>query len=242
MLQAAQSQIELTVPQPSATVGSRFNGPPGMGNGGFAAGLLSRFFAGPVEVTLRRPVPLDLPLSVDEKPESVGLWHEYALIASARHAPVEVGVPEPVTFEQARRASLESTLYESHPFPGCFVCGTERHDGLGIYPGAVAGREGIVAAPWVPGEEFAEDGVIAPEFVFGALDCPSGIAIAYYDPRPMVLGRITADVRGQVLPNERYVVVGWPTRVEGRKHFAGTALFTARGELVASAETTWFNL
>jgi hypothetical protein len=233
---------EAIVPQPVATVSARFNGPPAMGNGGFTAGMLSRFFAGPVEVTLRRPVPLDRPLSVDEKPEFVGLWHEYALIASARHATADVSPPEPVTFEQARRASRASSLYESHPFPGCFVCGTERGDGLGIYPGAVAGREGIVAAPWVPREEFAEDGVIAPEYVWGALDCPGGIALGYYDPRPMVLGRITADVRADVLPGERYVAVGWPIRVEGRKQFAGTALFTARGELVASAESTWFNL
>jgi hypothetical protein len=58
----------------------------------------------------------------------------------------------------------------------------------------------------------------------------------------MVLGRITADVRTDVLPGERYVVVGWPSHVEGRKHFAGTALFSERGDLIASAETTWFNL
>ena len=242
MLQAIRDQVELAVPQPSATVGSRFNGPPGMGNGGFIAGLLSRFFTGPVEVTLRRPVPLDRPLAVDEKPETVAIWHEYALIASARHAAFDATIPASVTFDEAQHASAESTLYDTHPVPHCFVCGTQRHDGLGIYPGAVTGREGVVAAPWIPRNEFAENGVVAPEFVWGALDCPSGIAIGYDNPRPMVLGRITGDISGQIRPNERYVAIGWRISNEGRKHFAGTALFSEPNEIVARSVTTWFDL
>ena len=43
-------------------VDGRFHGPPGMGNGGYSAGLLAeQFAAGPVEITLKRPIPLDTP-------------------------------------------------------------------------------------------------------------------------------------------------------------------------------------
>jgi hypothetical protein len=43
---------------------SRFCGPPGVANGGFACGSLAALADGPAEVTLRRPPPLDQPLEV----------------------------------------------------------------------------------------------------------------------------------------------------------------------------------
>jgi hypothetical protein len=38
---------------------------------------------------------------------------------------------------------------------------------------------------------------------------------------------------------ERCVVIGWSLGDEGRKHYAGTALFTGDGELLARAKSTW---
>ena len=35
------------------------------------------------------------------------------------------------------------------------------------------------------------------------------------------------------------MVVGWPLGEDGRKLYAGTALFTADGELLARARATW---
>jgi hypothetical protein len=246
MLQAIEHEYApaLAMPQPVVAIAARYNGPPGMGNGGVTAGLLSRFFAGPVEVTLRRPVPLDRPLAIDEKPDHIGLWQDYALIASARPAAVDIAVPAPVSFEGAERASRASRLHHDHVYPYCFVCGTARGDGLGIVPGAVEGRDGdgIIAAPWTPRAEFAEGGVIAPEFVWGALDCPGGIAAVYDDPHRIVLGRIAAEVVAPVLAGERYVVIGWPVAREGRKRFAGTAIFSDGGDLVGRAISTWFDI
>ena len=243
MLQAIEQThaAAVAMPQPVVAIAARYSGPPGMGNGGVTAGLLSRFFEGAVEVTVRRPVPLDRPLAVDEKPDHIGLWQDYALIASARSARVDIAVPEPVTFEDAERASRASRLHHDHVYPHCFVCGTLRSDGLGIVPGAVEAR-GIVAAPWTPRAEFAEGGVIAPEFVWGALDCPGGIAVVYDDPHRIVLGRIAAEVVAPVLPDRRYVVIGWRAGEEGRKRFAGTAIFNDGGDLVGRAASTWFDI
>jgi len=241
MLQAVERAIEVYgTPEPAIAVDSRYNGPPGMGNGGYIAGTLSRFFAGPVEVTIRRPVPLDRPLRVQQQPEHVSAWHEYSLIASVRPVDrIDMVVPKAPTFEEAEQAARVSRYQHEHPFPGCFVCGTQRPDGLGILPGRVAGRD-IIATTWTPDMDLAEGGVVAPEFVFGALDCPGGLAIVYDDPYRGVLGRITAEIIEPVAPEERYIIAAWRTGEDGRKQFAGTALYTESGQVVARAEAVWF--
>ena len=40
-------------------------------------------------------------------------------------------------------------------------------------------------------------------------------------------------------PGDELVVAGWPLGVDGRKLYAGTALFTPDGELLALARQTW---
>ena len=54
----------------------------------------------------------------------------------------------------------------------------------------------------------------------------------------MVLGRMTAR---SARPRERMprVVVSWPLAEDGRKLFAGTALFAEEGELLAVAKQVW---
>ena len=36
-----------------------------------------------------------------------------------------------------------------------------------------------------------------------------------------------------------YMVTAWPIRVEGKKHFAGSAIFDSEGNLVTEATTLW---
>ena len=45
-------------------IDSRFSGPPGLGNGGYVAGVLARALRGAARVTLRAPIPLDTPLAL----------------------------------------------------------------------------------------------------------------------------------------------------------------------------------
>jgi hypothetical protein len=59
---------------------------------------------------------------------------------------------------------------------------------------------------------------------------------------PMVLGRLTGRTVGAVEPGEECVVAAWSAGVEGRKHFAGTALFGDDGGLRAMARATWIRL
>jgi hypothetical protein len=52
-------------------------------------------------------------------------------------------------------------------------------------------------------------------------------------------GRMTGQVFSRPAPGEPCMVVGWRIGAEGRKLFAGTALYTKTGKLCAMAATTW---
>ncbi len=229
------------------TIDRRFRGPPESGNGGYVCGVVAELIGSTVEVTLRHPPPLDRPLQVARLDDGgVALRDGETVIAEAAPAMVEIDIPEPVSFTEAVEASRSYLGFRQHIFPTCFVCGTQRTegDGLRIFPSSIPGRD-IVAAPWTPDASLAsEDSVIRPEFVWAALDCPSGWAV-FGDPsqgRPAVLGRLAARLIAPVQPSERCVVIGWPLAEDGRKLYSGTALFSADGDLRAVARATWVRL
>jgi hypothetical protein len=86
-----------------------------------------------------------------------------------------------------------------------------------------------VAAPWIPERSLAENsGDVRLEHCWAALDCPGYFAIG--DGEVAVLGRIAGHVGRLARVGERCVVTGWPIGKQGRKLFAGTALF-AEGRL-----------
>ena len=82
--------------------------------------------------------------------------------------------------------------------------------------------------------------MIARRFVLGALDCPGAFAFIAGGVRAGLLGRI-AFTQYKDAPGDRdAIVIGWQIGSEGRKLFAGTALFDEHGELCAAAKATWF--
>jgi hypothetical protein len=209
---------------------SRFNGPPSSANGGYACGLFSEALGGGFEVTLLVPPPLDTQLDIvgDE------LRHGDVVVARARRAVhSDEDVPEPVSLAEAEAASTRYAGFEHHAYPTCYTCGPERDDGLRIFAGPVEGRVGVVAAPWTPGP-----GVRA-EIVWAALDCPSGWAVDEFQREGVLLGRMAAAIHTRPEPGEAHVVIGWRVGAEGRKRFAGSAVFTGDGGLVAHSRSTW---
>jgi hypothetical protein len=217
---------------------ARFNGPPASANGGYASGVLARGLSSAV-VTLRAPPPLDRPLALVPEESGGRLLDGEQLIAQVQQAELELEVPAPVSFAEAEAASRRYPGFESHGFPTCFVCGPRRApgDGLRIFPGQV-GEQALNAAPWQPDASLAgADGLVAEQFVWAALDCPGAFALYLgRAPGKMLLGRMQAQVLAPVRVGERYVVMGWPLGRDGRKQFAGTAVFTADGELIAKAQ------
>ena len=204
-------------------IAGRFRGPERSGNGGYSCGL----FAGgrEAEVTLRLPPPLETPLVVDDGRVVAGV----DVVAEVRDARVDLEPHPAVSWDDA--VAAQSPDLES-PFPQCFVCGHARgDDGLHIHAGPVAGGP-LHAAPWVVGD-------VGPEFVWAALDCPGAYATGALGRGTVVLGRLAARVDRVPEAGERCVVVAWPLGSEGRKHGAGTALYTDAGELLGIGRALW---
>ncbi|WP_210649264.1 hypothetical protein [Nocardioides sp. SYSU D00065] len=246
---------ELIVPR-------RFCGPPDSGNGGWTAGALAacveatdpgsrarRAAPQPIEVSLRRPPPLDTPLVVTTEGGVTMLAHEQTVVASAQPAGRDLTEVEPVDPATAAAAASTYPGHDFHPFPTCFVCGTAREegDGLRIFPGRVgtAPSGDLVAAAWTPPASVAAEQWEADEptraslpATWAALDCIGGWA-GDLTERLMVLGRMTARVEDLPVVGEPHVVVGEGRGQDGRKTFTASTLYDADGRVVATAEHTW---
>ncbi len=55
----------------------------------------------------------------------------------------------------------------------------------------------------------------------------------------VLLGRMATEIDRLPTPGEPHVVIGWRVGEEGRKRFAGSALLTADGEVLARSRSTW---
>jgi hypothetical protein len=234
-------------------VARSFAGPPNMGHGGYVAGLLASHLdagGGAIQVTLRRPVPLDTPLDLVEAAGRAELRRDDELIVEADTVDrIELDVPPAPSVEDAHAAESRSPSFFNdgrgvHPI--CFGCGAQRDggDGLRVFAGPVEvdGRR-QVAGVWRPGSELADaSGAVAPLWVLAALDCPGAFAYIVDDQRAGLLGRIVFQLEpgASVAAGADHVVTGWQIEVDGRKMFAGTALHDADGRLLAAAKATWF--
>jgi hypothetical protein len=223
---------------------ARFCGPPDSGNGGYTAGLLAQRLGGTVEVTLRKPPPLERPLSLELTRERAELKDGVTLIAEARPAELDLELPPPPSFARALEQSAHYVGHQRHHFPTCFVCGPARsvHDGLRIFPGVEHAREPH-SAPWVPDSTLANElGAVRPEIMWAALDCVGYFAAGAPDYPIALLGRMTACLQRPVEVAEKCVVLGWSLGREGRKLHAGTAVIGADGRVAGFAQQTWILL
>ncbi len=227
-----------------------------MGHGGYVAGLFARRAGAPgpaLQVTLRRPTPLDTPLElVDGEDGRQQLLAGGEVTAEAEPTTdLDMDVPTPPTFDQARASeSASPSHFNTHGVhPTCFGCGNRREvgDALRIFAGPVeAGPDGPavtqVAGVWRPADGFAEAPVVDPQWVLASLDCAGAFAFIVDDKRAGLLGRIVYQQYADVTPHDDLLVTGWQIGHDGRKLFAGTALTAADGTVLAKAKATWFSM
>jgi len=222
------------------TVDRRFCGPDESGNGGYVSGLVAAGLGpGPVTVTLRVPPPLEQPLTLAATDhDGVRLTAGAVVVAEARrHTGEMLPVVEPVPASRARTTAERYGGLRHHPFPHCFVCGPARPpgDGMRLQPGRL--EDGRTACVWSVSSDLAGQA----ELVWAALDCPGGWA-APIEGRPMVLGRMTADVTGTPEAGEDVVVMGQLLDQDGRKYFTATTAYAADGRELGRASATWIVL
>jgi len=237
------SDASATAPR-TVTVARRFCGPPDSGNGGYTCGLVASALPGVVEVTLKRPPPLERELQLVRTPDGVSLLDGELVVATGRRATLALQPPPCPGLAAATEAAARYHGLEEHAFPSCFVCGTGRApgDGLRIFAGD-ARADGLVACPWKPGAELADaSGQVRPEFVWAALDCPGAWAWLEELERPLVLGQLTAALDVPLRAGRPYIVGGWRLARDGRKHGAGTAIWSADGTVCARAQATWIEI
>ncbi|OGN88609.1 MAG: hypothetical protein A2Z74_02690 [Chloroflexi bacterium RBG_13_46_9] len=114
-----------------------------------------------------------------------------------------------------------------------------------IFPGLIEARS-IVAAPWVPDASLAEgSSSVRTEFLWATLDCAGAIALVtlvwrLFPSKYWVTGELSARIDGSITPGEKCVVIGWPLQIDGRKCFAGSAVFSESGHPVAVGRSIWF--
>ena len=235
-------------PTETLVIPARFCGPPHSANGGYVSGALAHALGPhPVEVSLRRPPPLDTPMLVEGEGDTRQLTHDGAVVAEARvvsGADAELEPVDAVSYDEAVTASASYPGLRSHPFPTCFACGTGREDGLRIFPGQVGPDR--MAAPWTPHADVPADfhEYADPEpraclaATWAALDCIGGWA-GDMEERLMVLGRMTARVHRLPAVGEPHVVMGRGLGSQGRRTFTASTLVDRAGEVVATARHTW---
>lgn len=217
-------------------IARRFIGPPNSANGGYVSGRLAAHVGEPAEVRLLAPPPVERELHVD----AGRLLDGHTVVAQAQLTEMDLELPSAVSFEEAIRASERYVARHQHPYPDCFVCGPRRQpgDGLRLFAGPL-GPGAPVAAPFVPDASLATDaGVVRREMLWAALDCP-GYFGAMKRVEAALLGSIAAEVLRDVRVGERLTVLGWSRGEQGRKRFAGTALFDEDGALVGRSSQTW---
>jgi hypothetical protein len=231
-------------PPDAAIIPAKFNGPPDSGHGGYSAWVAARHVAGPAEVTLLRPPPLDTPMRVEGlsgggvrlSAPAADAEEAATAVLEARAVTLDIEPPAPLS-PAAARAARDPGLWaeDRHPFPTCFVCGPLRApgDGLRLFPGRVG--DGSFAVDWTPPADCDE------ALVWAALDCPSCAPLLEGDHGPLVLARLAVDIRARP-SSEPHAIVSQRVSVEGRKRTAVAALYNGAGELCALARALWIEL
>jgi len=241
-------------------VARRFRGPHdgdrATGNGGYVCGLVAAAATPPattIEIRARDGIPLDRPLVVRAGAVGALLYDGSTLIACASAERLAVTTPTPPPLAVAREASrrFEALLEEGsvhHAFPECFVCGHRRSpgDGMRLFPGPWL-VDGVARGParvagWRPDASLLDPaGRLRPEFVWSALDCPGGWAL----PGPINTGTLQVEIREPIDGGQELIVMGWReatpagVRPGSRRRYAGSAMFDARGRLLALGAAIW---
>lgn len=228
----------------------------------------------PITVSLRSPPPLDEPMAVVSAGAGARLQMVLGetLVAEAEPgAPDVLDAPEMAIPVAPSFAAAEAAVGASPAFwprvnslvpgglgvhPICACCGADVAADLGlrVFAAPVPGFTGVTAA-WTPDPAFDDGtGLLPPELIWTALDCPGQFAwLEQAEDGAVInnalLGRFTVRIDAPVAIGEPCRVLGWriePAEASGtaaaapsRKFEAGTALIGADGTLRAIGRALW---
>jgi hypothetical protein len=232
-------------------IAEKFRGPPTSGNGGYVSGVFAKLVshADAVEVTLRAPIPLDREMTADTGDALIArVVDGETLIAEIRPAEISLTIPALPDWQAVKAAEPNSysLVDDFQPLlpgkrgfhPICFCCGADHDEGLKVFAAPIGDEQ--VAAVWQTKTEWGDDeGRVKAEYLWTAMDCPGQFAFLQSGIRTGLLGRMTARIHQRPMAGEPLLVTAWTIRVEGKKHFAGSAIHNQNGELCGEAITLW---
>ena len=161
-------------PATELIIEARYNGPRGLGNGGYVAGALAGFIAGDAEVRIQRGFPLDTPLAVvGDGDGGVRCQQGDLLLGTARPARGDLAIPKPPAWDAARDATARFRCIHFSDPRGCFVCSPHRPagEGLRLHCGPLDPTQDlIVAGLWRPDAALADVPVILVSGTFHLAD------------------------------------------------------------------------
>lgn len=225
-------------------IGGWFQGPTGVGQGGWTAHRFASRIAGPVTTAIRAPIPLETDLAVvggDGRWELVGpdgIVHMVAEVwepAYADTAAIEIGEAA-----EARRRFGE--LVTDHPVPFCFSCGIQ-HDSMNVHAGPLG--DDRFATDWtVPDWAVDADGGVDSGALWAAIDCCAAWWVGFSRERRVAYTvQYAVEERLPLEPGATYALVGWAgdadAEWDGRKRHAASSAFDADGRCVARSVSFW---
>lgn len=238
-------------PTTELIIDARYNGPRGLGNGGYIAGALAAFVSGDAEVRILKGFPLVTPLAIQRHTDGSASCHlGDEELGRARPIALDLAVPPPPSLSAARAATERFRCIHVSDPRGCYVCSPKRSpgDGLRLLCGPLMPEESAsaaVAGVWRPDAELADGaGRIPSRLVWAALDCPGAYAIAALAPDAgrQLLGTCAASLKQPLNAGESYILSSWQIAPpEGRKRFMGVAMHDVAGELKACAWQIWID-
>ncbi|GAB2729019.1 PaaI family thioesterase [Nocardia thraciensis] len=221
------------------------HGYPDVAFGGYVAGMLARRTGSPVvRVDFRSIVPVATEVGLGTTDTGWALTAaDGRLLVEAAPADVTIETPTPPSWAEAKLATDAAVTSPERQVTDCYGCGAVCAPGRGLrlFPWLLPERD-LIAAAWQPDPGLAADnGVLPPEIVWSALDCPGGVAgIALGGMRyGAFTAALTATQLRPLLAGDEYISYAWPIRADGRKHTVGVALSTPEGDLCALAEALW---
>lgn len=219
------------------TIDHRHQGPFGSANGGYVAGIVGDVLDGePTSVRIHRPVPVDTRLEILRDEETATMRHDDVTVARGVKTGEEIPATRFVPMEDVAEAA--DPHFDMGMFAGCFVCGQDAPEGLGVKPKALP--DGRFAVAWRPWESRHVKGeLVETKYLRSALDCPGGFAALITNQTLAVTGTLTSAVYFNPPSDRPLVAIGEATYAEGRKLGALSTIFTETGEMVATASAVW---
>jgi hypothetical protein len=225
-------------------IGAWFQGPTGVGQGGWTAHRFTSRLDQPVTTAIRAPIPLETDLAVrggDDRWELVGPDGTVHMVAD-RWEPVFADTDAIEIGEAVHARRRFEDLVTDHPVPFCFSCGIQ-HDSMNVHAGPIG--DDRFATDWtVPDWAVGAGGRIDSGALWAAIDCCAAWWVGYSRERRVAFTvQYAVEELHPLEPGATYALVGWSGDAnpewDGRKRHAASAAFDAGGRCVARSVSFW---